>query len=125
MGDPIEANYVPDGDDWTVTVRRGDQRLTGTAPGIIAARDRADQLVEELAPGEAKRVVVHLLGGDALEFTTAYLTARMTTAEPAPAEPAAPARKTPGPRAPLAEESSGDGAAATDATDLAEQPAQH
>lgn len=115
MGDPIEANYVPDGGDWTVTVSRHGERLTGTAPGIIAARDRADQLVEELAPGEEKRIVVHLLNGDALEFTTAYLTARMTTAEPAPAEPA-PVRKTPGPRAPLAEESSAEGAAAPSGT---------
>jgi hypothetical protein len=104
MSDPIEAYYVPDGDDWTVTISGRGKQLTGKAPGIIAARDRTDQLVEELAPGEEHRTVVHLLNGDALEFTTAYLTARMAKAEPAaPAEP--PTKKTPGPRQPPAAES--------------------
>lgn len=117
MAEPIEANYTPDGDDWTITVKGRGRTLTATAPGIIAARDRTDQLVEELAPDEEHRTVVHLLNGDAVEFTTAYLTARMTRAEPpppaeaeepaapsTPAEPAEataepePARKTPGTR---------------------------
>ncbi|HET9143244.1 hypothetical protein [Actinophytocola sp.] len=112
MGDPIEANYVPDGDDWTVTITGRGRQLSGKAPGIIAARDRTDQLVEELTPGEEHRTVVHLLNGDALEFTTAYLTARMAKAEPAspqppaPAEPPATAKPTPGPRRPPAAESS-------------------
>lgn len=78
MPDPIEVNYVPDGDDWQVTVSGRGQRLTGRAPGLIAARDRADQLVEKVAPEEKFRTVVHLLNGDALEFTTAYLTARLS-----------------------------------------------
>jgi hypothetical protein len=88
MPDPIEVNYVPDGDDWQVTVAGRGQRLTGRAPGLIAARDRADQLVERVAPNEKLRTVVHLLEGDALQFTTAYLNARL--AKPAGAEPAAP-----------------------------------
>jgi hypothetical protein len=86
MPDPIEVNYVPDGDDWQVTVSGRGQRLTGRAPGLIAARDRADQLVEKVAPEEKFRTVVHLLDGDALEFTSAYLTARL--AKPAEAAPA-------------------------------------
>lgn len=87
MPDPIEVNYVPDGDDWQVTVSGRGQQLTGRAPGLIAARDRADQLVEKVAPEQKFRTVVHLLNGDALEFTTAYLTARLgkpTDAKPAP-----------------------------------------
>jgi len=110
MADPIEVNYTPDGDDWTVAVKGRGQTLTGKAPGLIAARDRADQLVEKLAPEEPHRTVVHLLEGDAVEFTTAYLTARLAKSEPsAPLEvppPAAqeaaketPAEKTPAPRA--------------------------
>lgn len=82
MGDPIEVNYIPDGDDWTVTAKGRGQTLTGRAPGLIAARDRADQLVEKLAPDEKHRTVVHLLSGDAVAFTTAYLTARLAKPEP-------------------------------------------
>ncbi|HEV2778170.1 MAG TPA: hypothetical protein VGX25_02095 [Actinophytocola sp.] len=119
MAEPIEANYVPEGDDWTITVSGRGKKLTAKAPGIIAARDRTDQLVEQLAPDDEYRTVVHLLNGDAVQFTTAYLTARMTKSEPTPAaspddasapdgeasdaEPAKadrkPARKTPSPRA--------------------------
>lgn len=82
MADPIEVNYIPDGDDWTVTAKGRGQTMTGRAPGLIAARDRADQLVEKLAPDEEHRTVVHLLNGDAVEFTTAYLTARLAKPEP-------------------------------------------
>lgn len=85
MMEPIEANYVPDGDDWTITIVGRGKTLTATAPGLIAARDRADQLVEELAGNEKNRTVVHRLDGDALEFTTAYLNARLAK----PEEPAA------------------------------------
>lgn len=87
MADAIEANYVQDGDDWTITVSGRGRELSATAPGIIAARDRTDQLVEELVPNEKNRTVVHLLNGDALEFTTAYLTARMAKPEPRPDTP--------------------------------------
>lgn len=83
MLDPIEVNYLPDGDDWAVAVKGRGRMLTGKAPGLIAARDRADQLVETLAPEEEHRTVVHLLNGDAVEFTTAYLTARLAKSEPA------------------------------------------
>jgi len=88
MADPIEAHYTPDGDDWTVAVTGRGRTLTGRAPGLIAARDRADQLVEQLTPEESgRKTVVHMLNGDAVEFTTAYLTARLArTEEPAPTE---------------------------------------
>lgn len=83
MADPIEVHYTPDGDDWTVTVKGRGQTLTGEAPGLIAARDRADQLVEKMTPDEpGHKTVVHLLNGDAVEFTTAYLTARLAKPEP-------------------------------------------
>jgi len=96
MAEPIEANYEPDGDDWTITVSGRGKQLTAKAPGIIAARDRTDQLAEQLAPDEEHRTVVHLLNGDAVQFTTAYLTARLAKTEPAPAptpEPPEPTEK--------------------------------
>jgi hypothetical protein len=91
MADPIEAHYTPDGDDWAVAVTGRGRTLTGRAPGLIAARDRADQLVEQLAPQETgHRTVVHMLNGDAVEFTTAYLTARLARSdEPADQAPTA------------------------------------
>ena len=94
MADPIEVHYTPDGDDWAVAVKGRGRTLTGRAPGLIAARDRADQLVEEIAPEEpGHRTVVHLLNGDAVDFTTAYLTARLARTEPEkPVEVPAPAR---------------------------------
>lgn len=93
MAEPIEANYEPDGDDWTITVSGRGKRLTAKAPGIIAARDTTDQLAEQLAPDEEHRTVVHLLNGDAVEFTTAYLSARLAKSEPAKSpEPDPPAK---------------------------------
>jgi hypothetical protein len=91
MADPIEAHYTPDGDDWAVAVKGRGRTLTGRAPGLIAARDKADQLVEQLTTDESgRKTVVHLLNGDAVEFTTAYLTARLArTEDPAP-EPKPP-----------------------------------
>jgi hypothetical protein len=84
--DPIQADYERDGDDWKIKVSSGDKALTGQAPGLIAARDRADQLVEKLVPGVDHPTVVHLLNGDALEFTTAYLNARLAPPEKVPAQ---------------------------------------
>ncbi|GAA2809072.1 hypothetical protein [Crossiella cryophila] len=72
---PITVDYMPEGDDWTVTVRYGQLEETATAPGLIAARDQADQILERIAPGIPSRAV-HLLDGDAFAFTTAYLHAR-------------------------------------------------
>ena len=75
---PILVNYRPQGEDWTVDVQAEGTVLTEQAPGLIAARDRADQMVEKLtgADTERKPTVVHLLEGDAFAFTTAYLHAR-------------------------------------------------
>ena len=81
MVEPIEANYVPDGDEWAVTVTGRGQTVTARAPGLIAARDQADQMVEKLAPDEKHHTVVHLLKGSAIDFTTAYLHARLNMPE--------------------------------------------
>ncbi|MYW94955.1 hypothetical protein G3I59_31250 [Amycolatopsis rubida] len=85
MVETITATYKHDNDDWTITVSGRGKELTGKAPGIIAARDRADQLVEQLAPNE-RPTVVHLLNGNALEFTSAYMAARLTLPEIEPLE---------------------------------------
>lgn len=73
----ITATYVERDDDWTVTVAGMGEELTEHAPGIIAARDQAEQLIDSLKPAEGETAVVHLLHGSALEFTTAYMTARL------------------------------------------------
>lgn len=78
---PITVNYSPDGEDWTVTVAGRGQTRTATAAGLIAARDQADQLVEQVAPNDDKKTVVHLLDGDAYAFTTSYLHARLGLTE--------------------------------------------
>ncbi|GAA1972786.1 hypothetical protein GCM10009754_54280 [Amycolatopsis minnesotensis] len=83
MVEPITAIYAQEDDEWAITVAGLGKKLTAKAPGIIAARDRVDQLVEQLVP-EGKATVVHLLNGSALEFTTAYMTARLTKPEPTP-----------------------------------------
>ncbi|MEY7974133.1 hypothetical protein AB8O38_19230 [Saccharomonospora xinjiangensis] len=83
----ITAKYVQREEDWTVTVSGLGKTLNGEASGIIAARDRADQLVEQLAGEGNAPTVVHLLNGSAYEFTSTYMTARLTL--PTPAEPAA------------------------------------
>ncbi|MEU6641979.1 hypothetical protein ABZ863_05450 [Saccharomonospora sp. NPDC046836] len=82
MAQAITAVYVQEDDDWTVTVAGWGKELDDRAPGIIAARDRADQLVEKIAPEGASPTVVHLLNGSALEFTSVYMTARLARSEP-------------------------------------------
>lgn len=83
---PILVNYRTQGEDWTVDVESEGTVLTEQAPGLIAARDRADQMVEQLtgADTERKPTVVHLLDGDAFAFTTAYLHARHGLSAKAP-----------------------------------------
>nr|WP_232283982.1 hypothetical protein [Saccharomonospora glauca] len=80
----ITAKYVQRDEDWTVTVSGLGKTLKGEASGIIAARDRADQLVEELAGEGANPTVVHLLNGSAYEFTSTYMTARLARGPEAP-----------------------------------------
>jgi hypothetical protein len=84
MQAPITVNYTPDGDDWTVTVAVAGEQVAHSAKavGLIAARDRADQLVARISPNEDGRRVVHLLDGDAYAFTNSYLQARLGLAEP-------------------------------------------
>ncbi|EHK87858.1 hypothetical protein ACWGRK_18490 [Saccharomonospora azurea] len=82
----ITAKYVQRDEDWTVTVSGLGKTLNGEASGIIAARDRADQLVEQLTGEGTAPTVVHLLNGSAYEFTSTYMTARLTRSpEEAPA----------------------------------------
>jgi hypothetical protein len=85
MVEAITATYVQEDADWAITVSGRGKELTARAPGIIAARDRADQLVEELG-GDGKTTVVHLLNGSALDFTSAYMTARLTLPKLPPLE---------------------------------------
>jgi hypothetical protein len=87
----ITANYVPDGDDWVVTVTADHDRRSVRAPGLIAARDAADQLIEEVAPSQVGRVVIHLLDGDGFAFSTAYLQARHGLSDEATQQAAAAA----------------------------------
>lgn len=90
MAEPIVATYGQDEDDWVITVSGHGKELTARAPGIIAARDRTDQLVEQLGPSARRATVVHLLNGSALEFTEMYMKARLTRSEP-PADEGKPA----------------------------------
>lgn len=85
MVEAITATYVQEDADWAITVSGHGKELTARAPGIIAARDRADQLVEELG-GDGRNTVVHLLNGSALDFTQTYMTARLTLPKQAPLE---------------------------------------
>ncbi|WIY07425.1 hypothetical protein QRX60_21040 [Amycolatopsis mongoliensis] len=85
MVEAITATYVQEDADWAITVSGHGKELTARAPGIIAARDRADQLVEELG-SNGKTTVVHLLNGSALDFTSAYMTARLTLPKLPPLE---------------------------------------
>lgn len=90
--EPITASYVHETDaaDWTITVHGLGKVLKGKAHGIIAARDRVDQLVDKITK-EPSRTVVHLLNGSAFDFTATYMEARLTrTPEP---EVTAAARK--------------------------------
>ncbi|GAB3465945.1 hypothetical protein [Actinophytocola sediminis] len=119
MRDPIQVNYEPQGDDWKVTVTGRGLTRKGKASGLIAARDRADQIVAKMTPGEEHRTVVHLLNGDALAFTSAYLSARLARPTQMPselssAEPAPAKKRTRSPRQP---------AKATEETAEAEVPA--
>jgi hypothetical protein len=85
MVEAITATYVEEEADWAITVSGHGEALTARAPGIIAARDRADQLVEQLA-GTGRKTVVHLINGSALDFTSAYMTARLTLPKLPPLE---------------------------------------
>lgn len=72
----ITVNYVRTDDDWEITVADGDQERTDRATGLISARNRAEALVQELNAEPDGRTVVHLLQGDAVAFTEAYLHAK-------------------------------------------------
>jgi hypothetical protein len=75
----IVVNYEPDGNDWTIEVSSGGgESRTGRASGLTGAREKADRLVAELVGTAVGSVrVVHLLHGDAVAFSSAYLSARL------------------------------------------------
>ncbi|PWW60276.1 hypothetical protein [Actinokineospora spheciospongiae] len=78
MRQPIYADYTTAENGWTVTVTcDGQQAGDRVEGGLVAARDRADTLVATVAATAGHRPVVHLLDGDALVFTTAYLSERL------------------------------------------------
>lgn len=81
MAEAITVSYVEHEDDWSVTVSGLGEERTEHAPGIIAARDAADQIIDSIKPAEEESAVVHLLNGSALDFTTAYMTARLDRTE--------------------------------------------
>jgi hypothetical protein len=85
MAEPITAMYVQSEDDWTITVSGREEQRSAKAADIVAARDRADELVRELT-ADGRPTVVHLLNGSALDFTEAYMTAKLTRPEIAPLE---------------------------------------
>lgn len=91
--DPITATYAQDDADWTITVAGLGKEFSARAPGIIAARDRADQMVEKVTTKRAGRTVVHLLNGSAFDFTAAYMQARLTRTATPDAQPEPPPAK--------------------------------
>lgn len=79
---PIVARYARSGSDWVVVVSGEGKALSATASGIVQARGLADQLVAKIVSKPRKDlIVVHLLNDSALEFTRAYLTARLAGTE--------------------------------------------
>ncbi|APU13436.1 MULTISPECIES: hypothetical protein [Actinoalloteichus] len=78
----LVAEYTSDGEDWTITVSNGVETRSAHAAGILAAREATDRLAGELHAGEGSPTIVHLLDGDALAFTSAYLTARHVSPRP-------------------------------------------
>ncbi|WP_007026950.1 hypothetical protein, partial [Saccharomonospora iraqiensis] len=77
----VTATYARTDENWTVRVSGLGRELDAEASGIIAARDRADQLVDELASGGEQPTVVHLIEGSAVEFTSTYMAARLAKGE--------------------------------------------
>lgn len=127
MHAPITVNYVPDGDDWTVTVTDEDRTRSATASGLIAARDQADQIVEKMVSDQTGRTVVHLLDGDAVAFTNTYLQARLglaPTPSPENASPdgAAPNSTTPNSTTPNSTAPSGTAPSGTAPASAAKTP---
>ncbi|SNR80403.1 hypothetical protein SAMN06265360_12045 [Haloechinothrix alba] len=89
MVEPITASYAEEDEEWTITVAGLGRELTARAPGLIAARDRAEQLIDKLVPDQEERAVVHMLNGSAVDFTAKYMQVRI--AGPEAEQAAAPA----------------------------------
>lgn len=88
MAEQITVRYVQVDDRWEITVSARGEQLAAVARGIVAARNRAELLVEQIAPGEKARRVVHLLNDNALEFTMAYMSALLNPRDELSARPA-------------------------------------
>ena len=77
---PIVVRYTRTDTTWTVTASGYGRDLNATTSGIIEARDRADELVEEITSSfEGTPIVVHLLDESAIEFTRAYLAEQLSS----------------------------------------------
>lgn len=75
---PIVVRYRRRGKTWLVTVSGHGSELAASASRILEARKLADEFVDTIsAELEIKPIVVHLLDNSAVEFTRAYLAARL------------------------------------------------
>lgn len=89
---PLVARYARSGSEWVVVVSGEGKALSATASGIVQARGLADQLVAKIvSKTQDNPIVLHLLNDSALEFTRAYLAARLASS--ATTQTTAPARQ--------------------------------
>jgi hypothetical protein len=80
---PIVVRYRRRDTTWMVTVSGHGRELAATASRIIEARELANEFVAEISSElEIKPIVVHLLDGSAVEFTRAYIAARLFDTTP-------------------------------------------
>ncbi|MCP2164938.1 hypothetical protein [Goodfellowiella coeruleoviolacea] len=84
--EPITVHYATDGDSWQVIVSTGARELITEASSLVSAREQAEDLIAEIRQDTPLARAVHLLDGDPVAFTAAYLRARHGL--PAPARPA-------------------------------------
>lgn len=81
----VTAAYTHDEDEFRVVVSGYGTSMTAAAPDVTAARELVDRLVTQLIPANGSvPVVVHLLDGDAIAFTRAYLAAQLGLPPPQP-----------------------------------------
>ncbi|AHH98045.1 hypothetical protein GCM10010174_05440 [Kutzneria viridogrisea] len=76
----LTANYSNNGGTWRVSVESLGRRQEFTATGVLDARSRVDQLMDQIRDAGVLPRTVHLLNGSAAEFTHAYLAAQFTEA---------------------------------------------
>ncbi|OLR94408.1 hypothetical protein [Actinokineospora bangkokensis] len=77
MQDAVYVDYQESGGGWVVTVKHDGEELVDRADGdLVSARDCANTLIATLAAVHGHRPVVHLLDGDAVAYSAAYLSER-------------------------------------------------